>query len=102
MKNDRRTEKRYEVLLKAEYKDPVTGVHGEGLTKNICSRGIMLPVNSMIAKGTVLDIKIEDPNSNALISTKAEVAWIEELINGDDVEDTLYQIGMRLLKKKLY
>ncbi|MDP8230102.1 MAG: PilZ domain-containing protein [Candidatus Gorgyraea atricola] len=102
MKNDRRIEKRYEVLLKAEYKDPITGVNGEGLTKNICSRGIMLPVNSMIAKGTVLDIKIEDPNSTALISTKAEVAWIEELINGDDVEDTLYQVGMKLLKKKLY
>ena len=102
MKNDRRAEKRYEALLKVEYKDPVALVHGESLTKNICSRGIRLPVNSMIAKGSVLDMKIEDPNSNASISTRAEVAWIEKLINGDDAEDVTYEAGMRLLKKKIY
>ncbi|MFC1621387.1 PilZ domain-containing protein [Candidatus Omnitrophota bacterium] len=98
MKNDRRAEKRYEVLLKAEYRDPVTGVSGESLTRNICRTGIGLPINFEIAKGTVLDMKIEDPNSNALISTKAEIAWIKELID----DDAAYDTGIRLLKKKLY
>lgn len=99
---DRRTTKRYEIPLKIDYRDPLTGSQGQGLTKNICNRGLRFPVATKIAKGSILDLKIEDPNSAKSISTKAKVVWAEEFITGDDAEDVIYEAGVVFLKKRLY
>ena len=100
--NDRRHTKRYDIPLKLSYCDPISNFRGEGLTRNICRAGIRFPVDTRIAKGTVLDVKIEDPYSNALITSRAEVIWSDEFVTGDDAEDVIYEVGARLLKKRLY
>ena len=100
--NDRRRAKRYDIPLKLTYCDPIANCRGEALTKNICRAGIRFPIDTKIAKGSMLDLKIEDPYSNALITSKAEVIWLEELVTGDDAGDVVYEVGARLLKKRLY
>lgn len=100
--NDRRQVKRYDVPLKIDYFDPRTNLRGESLTKNISKNGLRFPVTAKIAKGTMLDMKIEDPHSNALIDSKAKVIWADDFITGDDANDMIYEVGVRLLKKLLY
>lgn len=100
--NDRRGTKRYDVPLKLSYSDPAMNWRGESLTRNISRSGLRFPVSAKIPKGYMLDLKIEDPNSKALISSKAKVVWAEEFVTGDDAEDVIYEVGVRLLKKHLY
>ena len=100
--NDRRRTKRYDIPLKLTYCDPITNCRGEALTRNICRAGIRFPVDTKIAKGAILDVRIEDPYSNASISSKLEVIWLEEFITGGDAEDVIYEAGARLLKGRLY
>jgi len=100
--NDRRRTKRYDIPLKLTYCDPTSTCRGEALTKNICRAGVRFPVDARIAEGTMLDVKIEDPYSNALISSRAEVIWSGESVSGDAAEDVVYEVGVRLLKKRLY
>lgn len=100
--NDHRCAKRYDLLLKLNYCDPVTNHQREGLTKNISKAGLRFPVDAEIPKGTVLDLKIEDPNSHASIRSKARVIWLEKFVTGDDAEDAIYEVGVKLLKKRLY
>ena len=100
--NDRRRIKRYDIPLKLNYCDPITKCQGESLTKNISRAGLRFPVNTKVPKGTMLDLKIEDPYSKALINSRAKVIWMEKFITGDDAEDVIYEVGVRLLKKRLY
>lgn len=100
--NDRRCAKRHGILLRLNYRDPVTNFQGESLTRNISRTGLRFPVETRIAKGAILDIKIEDPNGNASLSSKAKVIWLEEFITGDDADDVIYEVGVKLLKKRLY
>lgn len=100
--NDSRRAKRYEIPLKLNYCDPVTKSSGESLTKNICRNGLRFPVNTKFPKGTVLDLDIEDPYSKALIFSKAKVVWMKEFITGDDAGRMIYEIGVKLFKKRLY
>jgi len=100
--NDRRCAKRYKVLLKLNYSDPVSKCEGESLTRDISRTGLKFSVTRKIPKGTMLDLKIEDPNSSASISSKAKVIWMKELITGDDAGNLIYEVGVRLLKKRLY
>ncbi len=99
---DRRFAKRYDVPLKLKYYDPATDFRGEGVTKNISRAGLRFTVAKKIFKGAVLNLVIEDPNSIASIPSKAKVIWLEEVIPGNDVEDIVYEVGVSLLKKRLY
>lgn len=99
--NDRRREKRYDVLLKVNYKESDSNSYHEVLTKNICKTGLRFSVDRKIPKGSFMDIVVEDPNTNALISSKAKVVWIEDNIT-PDTEEVIYEAGVKLLKKKLY
>ncbi|MBU4311401.1 MAG: PilZ domain-containing protein [Candidatus Omnitrophica bacterium] len=100
--DDRRFGKRYDVPLKLDYYDPATKQQGEALTKNICSRGLRFPVSAKIPKGSILDLKIEDPYSAASILSKARVVWTHEFVTGDDAEDVIYETGVKLLKRKIF
>ncbi|MFH1854213.1 MAG: PilZ domain-containing protein [Candidatus Omnitrophota bacterium] len=100
--NDRRDLKRYEVPLKLNYLDPLTKIHGESLSRNISRSGLRFSVSFKIPRGTMLDLVIEDPHNSASITSKAKVMWTEGFITGDDADDVLYEVGVRLLKKRLY
>jgi len=100
--DDRRSEKRYEILLKLKYFDPITKLQGETLTKNISRYGLGFPVGMKMAKGTILNLDIEGPYSEAIISSKAKVIWMGESIIGEEAEDVIYEVGVKLLKKRIY
>ncbi len=100
--DDRRSGKRYDIPLKLNYYDPATKQQGEALTKNICRTGLRFPVGAKIPKGSILDLKIEDPYSAASILSKAKVMWTHEFATGDDAEDMIYETGVRLLKRKIF
>ncbi|NQT75489.1 MAG: PilZ domain-containing protein [Candidatus Omnitrophica bacterium] len=100
--DDRRFAKRYDVPLKLNYCAAIPACRGQALTKNICGKGLRFPINMKVPKGTMLDLKIEDPHSHSFISSKARVTWSEEFVTGDDAEDVLYEVGVELLKKRLY
>ena len=100
--NDRRDAKRYEIMLKLNYYDPLTKYSGESITKNISRNGLRFPVESRIEKGALLDIKIEDPNSSRLLSLRGKVNWLEEFSGEDDSASARYETGVSLLKKNLF
>ena len=100
--NDHRSAKRYELPLKLNYHDPLTNYHGESLTRDISKNGLRFPVDTKIPKGTILDLKVEDPNSHTSICSKAKVVWLEKIVTGDDAEDVVHEVGVKFLKKKLY
>ncbi len=100
--NDRRRSKRYDIMLKMNYLDPITLYSGEGLTKNISRNGLRFPMKSKIEKDSILDIKIEDPNSNRMLSLKGRIMWLEEFFAGDDSGALRYETGVALLKKNLF
>jgi hypothetical protein len=100
--NDCRLSKRYELPLKLNYYDPLTKREGESLAKNISSTGLRFSVATKIPKGTMLDLRIEDPWSNTQISSRAKIIWMEEFITKDDAEGLIYEVGVKLLKKKLW
>lgn len=100
--NDRRQAKRYDIMLKVDYLDPATKCFVESLAKNISRTGIRFGVNSKLQKGTFLDIKVEDPNAGRFLSLKGKVAWVEEFPRDEDTEVVRYEIGIRVLKKRLF
>jgi len=100
--NDRRQSKRYDIMLKLNYSYPGTSCSGESFTKNISRSGLRFPVNSALDRGVLLDIKVEDPNSDRLLSLKGKVVWFEEFSRKNDSEATRYEAGVDLLKKKLF
>lgn len=100
--NDRRQAKRYDIMLKLNYFDPVTNNFVETFTKNISKNGLRFSVNSMLPKGTLLDIKIEDPNSSKFLSLKGKVTWLEEFPGEEYAEAVRYETGVDLLKKSIF
>lgn len=100
--NDRRFSKRYDVLLKLNYYDPMTKAQGISLSKNVSRSGARFPVDVKFPKNTILDLKIEDPNSQKSIASKAKVVWIEEFVYGDNAEGTRYEIGVKLINSRIF
>lgn len=100
--DDRRSAKRYEIPIKLSYYERATKRQGETLTKNICRTGLRFPVNAKIPKGSILDLRIEDPYGAASILSKAVVVWAQEFVTGDDDKDVIYEAGVKLLKRKLF
>ncbi|MFC1666400.1 PilZ domain-containing protein [Candidatus Omnitrophota bacterium] len=100
--SERRRAKRYNLPLKLNYSDPITKQRIETQTKNICKTGIRFPVKTKILKGTTLDLELETPYGGTPVSSKAKVMWAEEFIVGDDAEDLIYEVGVKLLKKCFY
>lgn len=99
---DRRGAKRYDMPLRISYLDPATNLKAESVAANICKNGLRFSVNTKLQKGGLLDLKIEDPFNNRLISSKAEIMWVREFISGEGIDDTSCEIGVRLSKKQLY
>ncbi|MDO8603006.1 MAG: PilZ domain-containing protein [Candidatus Omnitrophota bacterium] len=100
--NDRRDSKRYDIMLKLNYSCPETKYSEESLTKNISKNGLRFQVNSRLPKGSLLDIQIEDPNSNKSMLLRGRVVWLEEFSGEEDSEAIRYETGVNLLKKKLF
>lgn len=100
--NDLRRMKRYALPLRLNYYDPVAKCERQSLTRNISRTGLRFPVAKRFPKGTVLDLKIEDPYGNTPITSKAKIIWSQEFITGDNAEDLVYEVGVRLLKKRLW
>lgn len=100
--DDRRHWKRYEALLQVDYLDPATNMQGKAITKNISKNGLRFPIEKEIPKGTILDMKIEDPHTHNRISSKAKVKWLEKFVAGDNAEDVTYEVGVKLLDRHLY
>jgi len=100
--NDRRQSKRYDIALKLNYSYPETGCSGESFTKNISRSGMRFPVNSILTRGVLLDVKVEDPNSDRLLLLKGRVVWLEEFSRKDNSTAARYEAGIGLLKKKLF
>ena len=72
------------------------------MTKNISRSGLRLPLTTKIPKGTILDLRIEDPYGNTPVSLKGKIVWAKEFVAGDDAEDVIYEAGVELIKKPLY
>lgn len=102
MTNDRRLTKRYDLPLKLNYYDPIAMRESESLARNISKTGLRFPVSTKIPKGTTLDLKIEDPYGNPPVSSKAKIVWVQEFTSGDDAEALVYEVGVKLLKKRLW
>lgn len=100
--NDRRQSRRYDIMLKLSYSYPETRCSGESFTKNISRNGLRFPVNFALTKGVLLDMKVEDPNSDRLLSLKGRVAWFEEFSKKDDSDAARYEAGVNLLRKNLF
>jgi len=100
--NDRRASKRYDVPLKLNYSCAVNKVRGEALSRNISRHGLRFPVNSRIPRGAMLDLVIENPYGDSRVKSKAKVMWAEEFVAGDDAGESIYEIGVRLFKKRLF
>ena len=100
--NDRRQSKRYDIMLKLNYSYPGTRCLGESFTKNISRSGMRFSVSSALDRGVLLDIKIEDPNSDRQLSLKGKVVWFEEFSRKDNADAARYEVGVDLLKKKLF
>lgn len=100
--SDRRYAKRYDMPLKLTYIDPETNRPRACIARNISSRGLRFPVHTKLSKGTILDLKIEDPFSSSFISTDGEVVWLGDFVAGEEPEDVRYEIGVRLSKKRIY
>lgn len=100
--NDNRASKRYDVPLKLNYSYAVSKICGESLSSNISRHGLRFPVSARIPRGEMLDLIIENPYSSSYIKSKAKVMWAEEFTTGDDAGDILYEIGVRLFKKRLF
>jgi len=100
--NDRRESRRYDIMLKLNYSCRDMKCSGESLTKNISKSGLRFPVSSRIARGAVMDIKVEDPNSDRLLLLKGRIAWLEEFTGENDSDAVRYETGVRLLKKRLF
>ncbi len=99
---DRRDAKRYNMPLKLDYIDPTANLKGTALAINISKSGLRFPVDVKMKKGTILDLKLEDPFNHTPIFSKAEVVWVNEFIDGEEPEDIGYEVGVRLSKKRLY
>ncbi|MDP2920880.1 MAG: PilZ domain-containing protein [Candidatus Omnitrophota bacterium] len=100
--NDRRDSKRYDLALKLRYAEPSTKTISESCTKNISRNGLRFPVNSKLTRGSIVDIDVEDPNSDRFLSLKGRVMWLEELASEDDSGSARYETGINLLKKALF
>jgi len=100
--NDRRDTKRYDLMLKLSYLDTISNSRVECLTKNISKNGVRFAVSKILPQGTIIDIEIEDIYSDTLKYSKAEIVWSEEFIVGESTEDTIYEVGAKLLERKLY
>jgi len=100
--NDRRDSKRYDIMLKLDYQDIMTGLISESLTKNISKNGLRFPVSSKLAKGSILGIKVEDPFSDKLLPRKGMVTWLEEFPGEEDAGSAKYEIGVNILHKGLF
>ncbi len=100
--NDRRHSKRYDILLKLNYSEPVTSSTGESLTKNICKNGLRFPTEKSIPRDSILTICIEDPYGNNPIRSKARVIWTEEFATGEDSDNIVYEVGAQLIKRHVY
>ena len=96
---DQRRTKRYDILLKLNYLDPATNCRGKSMARNVCKTGLRFPVTTKMQRGSILDMKIEDPFSGSFIPSKAKVVWARELSDG---EEEIYEIGVELTKKRLY
>ncbi|MFA4991482.1 MAG: PilZ domain-containing protein [Candidatus Omnitrophota bacterium] len=100
--NDRRQFKRYDLLLKLVYSDPEASSQSESMTKDISKAGLRFPVSAKLRKGALLDLRIEDPNSDKLLASKAKVVWSDEFGDSDDAQGARYEVGVQLLNKRLY
>jgi len=97
--SDQRRTKRYDIPLKLSYLDPATNSQGKSMARNVCKTGLRFPVMTKMQKGSVLDMKIEDPFGSSFIHSKARIVWTGEL---PDSEEKIYEIGVELTKKQLY
>jgi len=100
--NDRRESKRYDIALKLNYSDSEARRAGESVTKNISVNGIRFSANTKFLGGSLLDIKVEDPNSDKYLSFKGRVAWIKEFAGKEELPSFRYEAGVRLLKNRLF
>ena len=86
--------------------DPVikdaTAVKPWSFTKNISRHGLRFQVNSKLPKDSILDIKIEDPNSDKSLLLRGKVAWLEEFSGEEDSEPIRYETGVSILKKNIF
>ncbi len=100
--NDRRDSKRYDIMLKLNYAYPEINSSGESFTKNISKHGLRFPVNSKLPKDSILDIRVEDPNSDKYLLLRGKVAWLEEFSGEEDSEPIRYETGVSILKKTIF
>ncbi len=100
--DDRRFAKRYDALLKLKYFDPQSNSQGESITKNISRNGLRFRIDKKIPKGHIVELEIENPNSHRSLSSKAKVIWLKEFVAGNNAGDLTYEVGVKLLKKRLF
>ncbi len=86
---------RLELPIEVKYRisiDPV--VENKSLSKDISAGGLRMILKEKLPPGLLLEIKINIPDDERLISTSGEIVWQDEIVIDREVK---YETGIRFV-----
>lgn len=94
-RNSRRFKKSLPVICNVAEK---TGNVHHIFSKNISGEGLCLRVPEILPEGSQLDLKIEAPDDNNLITARGEVVWVKESEEEPGQTQRLFDTGIKFTK----
>ena len=74
--------------------DPLAG----SLADDISQTGLKLSVNEFIPLNTILELQIQLPGQEQLVSARTKVVWVKEMPHRDDA----WEIGLQLISSDAF
>lgn len=69
-----------------------------GKVLDISESGVKLTMDEKLAKGTILDLCISEPNSRKTLKIEGEIVWFEECLQGKGVPGKrMFRCGLKFL-----
>lgn len=88
---------RWDIPTRVNYIVEDTKVRSEALCRDINTMGMKLSLNEELAKGVVLEMKIDVPGEKAPIFARGEVAWHREV---EEEGKRFFEVGLHFTKIK--
>ena len=82
---------RWDIPTKVNYRVEDTKVRSEAICKDINTMGMKLSLNEELAKGAVLEMKIDVPGEKMPIFARADVAWYREI---EEEGEKCFEVGL--------